>query len=96
MCCIHLPHDQTGSRSGQHLDDAVGNALLLTQGWQPDDQLDGINVVRNDDKLGLARLDELSDVVEPILDNDRLLLVGILYKQPIVKCPTMFQQQSTN
>lgn len=70
----HLPQE-----SGLYLDNAVGNALLLTESWQPDDQLDGVNIVCNDHQLCLARLDQLSDVVEAILDNNGLLLVGLLH-----------------
>ena len=61
-----------------HLDNAVGHAHLPAKRWQPDDQLDGVHVVRDAHHLRLAALDQGGDVVQAELDNDRLLLLSLL------------------
>lgn len=57
------------------LDDNVGDAHLSAEGGQEDDELDGVNVVGDDDELGLLGLDEGDDVVETVLGEDGLLRV---------------------
>ena len=64
--------------AGLALDDQVRDADLLAEGGQPDDELDRVDVVRDDDELGLPRLDEVGDVVEAKLDDDGLLLLLVL------------------
>ena len=49
---------------GLALDDHVGNVLLPAQLGEPDDELDGVDVVRDQDELGRALLNEAGDVVE--------------------------------
>jgi hypothetical protein len=65
-------------RSKTHLDDTVWDALLLAEGWQPDDQLQWVHIMRNYHKLSLTALNKLCDVVEAVLDHHRLLLVNLL------------------
>ncbi len=55
------------------LDDAVRHVEFAAKSWQPHNQFDGVDIVGNDNKLGLAGLHELGDVVETILNELRLL-----------------------
>ena len=50
------------------LDEAVWDVHLLAEGGEPDDQLDGLNVVGDGDELGFLVFDELGDVVESELE----------------------------
>ena len=52
-------HDLRGSllvddltKGGLALDDAVWHLHLAAEGWQPDDQFDGVDVVGNHNELG--------------------------------------------
>ena len=65
-CCVLLV-DQL-AEGGFSLDEAVGDVELSAEVGQPDDQLNGVDVVGNDDQLGLLLLDELGDVVESELE----------------------------
>jgi len=68
-----------GTEAGLALDDDVGDAHLLAEGREEDDELDRVNVVGNDDEVGLLGLDERHDVVEARLDEVGLLgLVEVL------------------
>lgn len=49
-----LVHDR--AETGLVLDDHVGDAHLAAEGWDEDDQLDGVDVVGDDDKAGLLGL----------------------------------------
>jgi len=62
-----------GTQSALALDDAVRDILLAAQSGQPADQLNGVDIVRDDDELGLLRLDELDNVVHTRLDEVGLL-----------------------
>jgi hypothetical protein len=66
-----LVHD--GAEAGLALDDRVGDAHLAAKRRQEDDELDGVNVVGDEDEGGLLVLDEAHDVVEAILDGVGLL-----------------------
>ena len=55
------------------LDDAVGNTHLAAQGRQEDNQLDGIDVVGDQNQRGLLILDQADNVVETVLDGVGLL-----------------------
>jgi len=55
------------------LDDAEGNVLLTAELGQPADELNGVNVVGNNDELGRLVLDELGDVVESVFKLNGLL-----------------------
>ena len=60
-------HD--GSETGFTLHDDVGDAHFAAQGGEEDDELDGIDVVRDDDEGGFFGFDEGDDVVEAVLDE---------------------------
>ncbi|KAL3956280.1 hypothetical protein ACCO45_009126 [Purpureocillium lilacinum] len=65
------------------LDDGIGDAHLLAQRRQEDDQLNGVDVVGDQDQRGLLVLNEADDVVQAVLDSvgllaDVLLLLALL------------------
>jgi len=64
------------SETNLALDDHVGNAFLSAEGWQPQHELNGVNVVGNDDELGLLLLNEGGDVVKTELNDLGLLGVS--------------------
>ena len=61
------------------LDEAVGDVHLFAELGEPDDELEGLDVVGDDDQLGLFILDQLGDVVETKLDVVRLGVVDFLF-----------------
>ena len=61
-----------GAEGGLGLNDAVRNVLAAAESRQERHHLDGLNVVSDDNKLGLAILDESGDVVETELEDDGL------------------------
>lgn len=63
------------SECGLSLDEAVRDVELPAEVGQPDDQLNGVDVVGNDHQLGLLLLDELGDMVESELE---MVWLGIL------------------
>ena len=67
-------HD--GSKASFTLHDDVGDAHLTAQGGEEDDELDGVDVVRDDDERGFFGFDEGDDVVEAVLDEEGFL--GVL------------------
>jgi len=71
-----LVHKLSKTRLALH--DAVGNVLLATQGWQPNNEFDGVDVMSNDHKLGRFLFNERSHVVEAILEDNRLLRLCVL------------------
>ena len=73
-----------GSEAGFTLHDDVGNAHLAAQSGEEDDELDGVDVVRDDDECGFLGFDEGDDVVEAVLDEEGLLGV-LLIKMSDVK-----------
>ena len=58
-------HD--GSEATLTVHDDVEGACLVAQGGEEDDELDGVNVVR-DDEGGFRGFDEGDDVVEAVFD----------------------------
>ena len=60
------------------LDDAEGDILLAAEGGQPEDELDGVDIMGDDDELGLLGLDELDNVVDTVLHEVGLLGTGVL------------------
>ena len=58
------------------LHDDVGNAHLAAQGGEEDDELDGLDVVRDDDERDFLGFDEGDDVVEAVFDEEGFL--GVL------------------
>jgi len=61
---------------GLTADEAEGDTLLPAESGKMDDDLNGVDVVSNDDELGLVLLDESSDVVQAELEVHRLLGLG--------------------
>ncbi len=55
------------------LDDAIGDTHLAAEGGQPEDEFNRINIVGDDDQLGLLGFYESGDVVDTVLDHDGLL-----------------------
>lgn len=71
-----LVDDRT--ESGLVLHDNVRNSHLSAKSGQEDDELNGVNIVGDDDEIGLLGLDEGDNVVESVLDEEGLLLVLLL------------------
>ncbi len=68
-----------GAEAGLALNDNVGDAHLAAERGEEDDELDGVDVVGDDDEVGLLVLDEADDVVQSRLDEEGLLgLVRLL------------------
>ena len=67
-------HD--GSEASFTLHDNVGDAHLAAQGGEEDDELNGVDVVRDDDKRGFLGFDKGDDVVEAVFDEEGFL--GVL------------------
>jgi len=66
------------AKVGLAADEAEGNTLLSAEGGQMDDELDRVDVVSDDNKLGLVLLDEGGHVVEAELKVERLVtLFGV-------------------
>ena len=70
-----------GAEASLTLDDAVGHVHLAAQRGEPDDELDGVDVVRDAHELRLALLDEVGDVVDAELDHDGLLGLNLLARR---------------
>mmetsp|Transcript_50580 Transcript_50580/g.93550 ORF Transcript_50580/g.93550 Transcript_50580/m.93550 type:complete len:236 (+) Transcript_50580:262-969(+) len=71
------------------LDDAVWHILLPAESWHPANHLDGINIMRNDDKLGLLLLDECRNMIQAILQHHGLLGFDLA---ALLLCLGSFQQ----
>jgi hypothetical protein len=70
-----------GSETRFTLHDDVGDAHLAAQGGEKDDELDGVDVVRDDDEGCFLGFDEGDDVVEAVFDEEgflRVLLITML------------------
>lgn len=65
------------TESGLVLDDDVGDTLLLAKSGQPEGDLEGVDVVGNDDQLGELLLNEGGDVTDAGLDNVGLDGLGL-------------------
>merc|ERR1719282_1688916 len=63
---------------GLGLDDAVSDVFLAAESRHPADQLNWVNVVSDDDELGLLLFDQFSDVVDTELENVGADGVGLL------------------
>ena len=71
------------AESGLTLDDGVWNTHLSAQSWKEDDQLNGVNIVRDENQRGLLVLNQTNNVVETVLGGvwllaDILLLLALL------------------
>lgn len=72
--------DSSETRLALH--NGVWDTHLAAESWKEDDKLDWVNIVGNEDELGLLGLNEGNDVVETVLDGvwllgDILLLLAI-------------------
>ena len=72
-----------GSEPGLALDDGIGDAHLAAESGQEDDELNGVDIVGDEDERGLLVLDQADNVVEAVLDDvgllaDVLLLLALL------------------
>lgn len=71
------------AESGLALDDSIGDTHLAAEGGEEDDELNGVDIVGDEDKRSLLVLNEADDVVETVLDGvgllgDVLLLLALL------------------
>ena len=71
------------TETGLALDDGVGDTHLAAEGGKEDNELDGVNIVGDEDESGLLGLNEGDNVVETVLDDvgllaDVLLLLALL------------------
>ncbi len=64
-----------GAKSCLALQDAEWNILLSAKGWEPANKLDWVNIVSDDDELSFLVLDQRGDLVDTVLDSQRLLLL---------------------
>lgn len=62
-----------GTETGLALDDGVWDTHLAAESGKENNQLNGVNVVGDQDKRGLLVLNETNNVVETVLDVVRLL-----------------------
>lgn len=70
------------SETGLALHNGVWNTHLSAESWKEDDELNWVDIVRDEDKSSLLGLNECHDVVETVLDGvwllaDILLLLAI-------------------
>lgn len=61
------------SQTGLGLDNAVRDTHLAAEGWEPDNEFNGVDIVGNDNEGGLLGFNEGSDVVDTVLDDNGLL-----------------------
>jgi len=66
------------AESSLGLNEAEGDILLSAELREPDDGLDGVNIVSNDDESSLLLLNELGDVVQTEFNRDGGLGAGVL------------------
>ena len=72
MFCAYLLVDDR-AETGLALDDGVGDTHLAAEGGEEDDELNGVDIVGDEDESGLLGLNEGDNVVETVLDNVGLL-----------------------
>ena len=53
----------------------IRNTHLATEGGQEDDELDGVNIMSDDNKSSLLGLDKSNNMIETIFDEQRFLRV---------------------
>ena len=71
-------HVDEGTEAGLVLDNHKGDTHLAAEGRHPHDELDGIDIVGNEDELSLLLLNESGNVLEAKLDLVGDLLGGVL------------------
>jgi len=62
-----LVHNRTKARLA--IDDRVGRTGLAAKGREVEDELDGVDIVGDNNQASFLVLDQSDDVVQPILDN---------------------------
>lgn len=67
-----------GAETGFALDDHIGDTHLPAKSGKEDNQLNGVDVVGNDDEGRLLGLNEGNTMVQTVLDEKRLLVLGRL------------------
>ena len=53
----------------------IRNTHLATEGGKEDDELDGVNIMSDDDESSLLGLDKSNNMIETIFDEQRFLRV---------------------
>jgi len=71
------------TESGLGLNDAVWDVHFLAESWQPADDFDWVDVVSDDNEVGLLLLDQVSDVIETELDDWDDLGVPLLFGESL-------------
>lgn len=71
-----------GTEPSLALNNSIRNSHLAAESRKENDELDGVNVVGDEDERGLLVLDQTNDVVEAVLDSvwllaDVLLLLAL-------------------
>lgn len=61
------------SKTGLALHDDVGDTHLAAESGQEDDELNGVDIMGDDDERSLLGLDESDDVVKTVLGEQGLL-----------------------
>lgn len=62
-----------GTETGLALNDGVGNTHLAAESGKEDDQLNGVDIIGDQNQGSLLVLNQADDVVETVLDGVRLL-----------------------
>jgi hypothetical protein len=58
------------------LDNTVRDTHLTAESREPENQLNGVNIISNDDQLSLLGFNQSSDVVDTVLDDNGLVSLG--------------------
>jgi hypothetical protein len=66
------------SKTSLALDNAVGDIHLAAESGQVQNKFNGVNIVSDDNELSLLGLDQSNNVIQAVLDNDRLLGFNLL------------------
>jgi hypothetical protein len=61
------------TKSALALDNGIWNSVLAAERWEPDDDLDRVDVVGNQHQRSLLGLNQLGNVVDTVLDDVSLL-----------------------
>lgn len=78
ICCTFI---------STYLDNDVGHVHAPAQSRQPDNQLNGVNIMGNHHQRSLSLLHKSCDVVDAILDDHRLLFVSLqIERKSVHKC----------
>ena len=67
-----------GAETGLAFDDHVGDTHLAAKSGEENDQLDGVDIVGDDDERRLLCLDESDTVVQSVLDEKRFLVLRMV------------------